>query len=306
MRAVVTGATGLVGPRLLRLLDSPIVLSRDPDRARKSVGHLAGEIVRWDPMAGPPPMAAFDGVDAVFHLAGESVAGARWTAAQKARIRDSRILGTRHLVKGITQAARKPAVLVSASAVGYYGDRGEEELVETSAPAKDFLADVCVEWEREAVMAETVGVRVVTARTGIVLGPGGGALAKMLLPFKLGGGGPLGSGKQWMPWVHVADLARLYVHAAETGSIRGPMNAVALNPVRNSEFTKALARQLHRPAFIPAPYFGLRLVFGEFAQVLFASQRVIPKVALDSGFQFQFPDIVSALRDILSPATSAA
>lgn len=305
MRALVTGATGLVGPRLLRLLDSPVVLSRDPDRARTSIGHLAGEIVRWDPMAGPPPVSAIEGVDAVFHLAGESVAGARWTAKQKARIRDSRVLGTRHLVRAITQAARKPGVLVSASAVGYYGDRGEEELVESSPPAKDFLADVCVEWEREAFAAESAGVRVVTARTGIVLGPGG-ALAKMLLPFKLGGGGPLGNGKQWMPWVHVADLARLYVHAAETGSIRGAMNAVSPNPVRNSEFTRALARQLRRPAFIPAPYFGLRLAFGEFAQVLFASQRVIPKVALDSGFTFQFPEIATALRDILSPATSAA
>lgn len=301
MRALVTGATGLVGPRLLRLLDSPVVLSRDPDRARTSIGHLAGEIVRWDPMAGPPPVSAIEGVDAVFHLAGESVAGARWTAKQKARIRDSRVLGTRHLVKAITQASRKPGVLVSASAVGYYGDRGEEELVESSPPAKDFLADVCVEWEREAFAAESAGVRVVAARTGIVLGPGG-ALAKMLLPFKLGGGGPLGNGKQWMPWVHVADLARLYLHAAETGSIRGAMNAVSPNPVRNSDFTRALARQLRRPAFIPAPYFGLRLVFGEFAQVLFASQRVIPKVALDTGFVFQFPDIVAALRNIVGVA----
>jgi uncharacterized protein (TIGR01777 family) len=306
MRAIVTGATGFVGPRLLRLLDRPTVLTRNPVRAAASIGHLAGEIVAWDPMAGPPPASIFEGADAVFHLAGESVAEGRWTATQKARIRDSRVLGTRHLVRGMLQASRRPAVLVSASAVGYYGDRGDEELVETSAPAKDFLSDVCVEWEREALAAESEGIRVVTERTGIVLGAGGGALGKMLLPFKLGGGGPLGSGKQWMPWIHVADLARLYLHAVEIGGIRGAMNAVAPNPVRNSEFTKALARQLHRPAFIPAPYFGLRLVFGEFAQVLFASQRVIPKVALDTGFTFQFPDIQSALRDILSPASSAA
>ena len=148
--------------------------------------------------------------------------------------------------------------------------------------------------------AEQHGVRVVTARTGIVLGAGGGALAKMLTPFKLGGGGPLGSGRQWMPWIHVADLARLYLHAAETESIRGAMNSVAPHPVRNSEFTKALARQLHRPAFMPAPYFGLRLLFGEFAKVLFASQRVIPQVALDTGFTFQYPEIAAALREILS------
>jgi uncharacterized protein (TIGR01777 family) len=160
-----------------------------------------------------------------------------------------------------------------------------------------------VEWEREALAAERSGVRVALARTGIVLGSGsGGALSKMLLPFKLGAGGPLGNGRQWMPWIHVADLARLYLHAAETGSIIGAMNSVAPNPVRNSEFTKVLARQLHRPAFMPAPYFGLRLAFGEFAQVLFASQRVIPKVALDTGFVFQYPELAGALREILAPA----
>ena len=303
MKALVTGATGFVGPRLLRLLDKPVVVSRNPDRARQSIGHLAGRIVRWDPMEGPPPPEAFEGVDVVYHLAGESVAGARWTTAQKARIRDSRVVGTRHLVQGIAQAAIKPATLVSASAVGYYGSRGDEELTESASPADDFLARVCVEWEQEAMAADRLGVRVVTARTGIVLGSGsGGALAKMLTPFKLGAGGPLGNGRQWMPWIHVADLARLYVHAADHGEIRGPMNSVAPNPVRNSEFTKALGRQLHRPAFMPAPYLGLRLVFGEFAQVLFASQRVIPKVALDTGFTFQFPDITSALREILAAA----
>ncbi|MFM9024540.1 MAG: TIGR01777 family oxidoreductase [Planctomycetaceae bacterium] len=302
MRTLVTGATGFVGPRLLRLLDSPVVLSRDPDRARRTVGALASRIIRWDPLAGPPPADAFTDVDAVLHLAGESVAEGRWTAAQKARIRDSRVIGTRHLVQGIARAERKPAVLVSASAVGYYGDRGDAELTESAAPAHDFLADVCVEWEREALAAEGSGVRVVTARTGIVLGAGGGALGKMLTPFKLGAGGPLGNGRQWMPWIHVADLARLYVHAADTAAIRGPMNATAPHPVRNAEFTKALGRQLHRPAFMPAPYIGLRIVFGEFAQVLFASQRVIPKVALDTGFVFQYPELAGALREILAPA----
>ncbi|MGI9178598.1 MAG: TIGR01777 family oxidoreductase [Pirellulales bacterium] len=304
MTALVTGGTGFVGPRLLRMLDQPTVVTRNPDRARQSIGHLAGRIIRWDPREGPPPAEAFEGVDAVFHLAGESVAEGRWTAAQKAKIRDSRVIGTRHLVQGIVQAARKPAVLVSASAVGYYGDRGDEELTESAAPAHDFLADVCIDWEKEALAAGEAGVRVVTARTGIVLGSGGGALAKMLTPFKLGAGGPLGSGRQWMPWVHVSDLARLYMHAAETASIRGPMNAVAPNPVRNSEFTKALGRQLHRPAFMPAPYLGLRLVFGEFAKVLFASQRVIPKVATDTGFVFQYPDLAAALREILAPAAA--
>jgi len=302
MKVLVTGASGFVGPRLLRLLDRPVVLSRHPDRVRSAIGMLAGKIVRWDPMQGPPPAEAFEGIDVVMHLAGESVAEGRWTAAQKARIRDSRVIGTRHLVQGIAQAAVRPRTLVSASAVGYYGDRGEEELTESAAPGRDFLADVCVAWEQEAVAARQHGVRVVTARTGIVLGAGGGALAKMLTPFKLGGGGPLGNGRQWMPWIHVADLARLYLHAAETTSLDGPMNAVAPHPVRNTEFTKALARQLRRPAFLPAPYFGLRLLFGEFAQVLFASQRVIPQVAVDSGFVFQYPEIAAALREILSTA----
>jgi uncharacterized protein (TIGR01777 family) len=299
MKALVTGATGFVGPRLLRLLDNPVVLSRNPARAKTAIGPLASQIVEWDPLRGPPPPQAFEGVDVVLHLAGESVAEGRWTTAQKARIRDSRVIGTRHLVQGIAQAAVKPKTLVSASAVGYYGDRGDEELTEKAPPAHDFLADVCVEWEREALVAEQHGVRVVAARTGIVLGAGGGALAKMLTPFKLGGGGPLGNGRQWMPWIHVADLARMYLHAAETTSIQGAMNAVAPQPVRNSEFTKALARQLHRPAFMPAPYFGLRLLFGEFAKVLFASQRVIPRVAVDTGFVFQYPEIAAALREIL-------
>jgi len=302
MKTLVTGGTGMVGPRLLRMLDQPVILSRNPERAREKVGHLAGRIIRWDPMAGPPPAEAFAGVEAVFHLAGESVAEGRWTPAQKARIRDSRVVGTRNLVQGIAQVSDRPRVLVSASAVGYYGDRGEEELTESASPGRDFLADVCVAWEKEALAAEKLGVRVVTERTGIVLGAGGGALAKMLTPFKLGAGGPLGNGRQWMPWVHVSDLARLYLHAAEHESIRGPMNAVAPHPVRNSEFTKALGRQLRRPAFMPAPYLGLRLLFGEFAQVLFASQRVVPQVALDTGFTFQYPDIAAALKEILAPA----
>jgi uncharacterized protein (TIGR01777 family) len=302
MKALVTGATGFVGPRLLRLLDKPIVLSRNPQRAQAAIGSLAERIIRWDPLQGPPPPEAFAGVDTVFHLAGESVAEGRWTVAQKQKIKDSRVIGTRHLVQGIGQAQQPPKVLVSASAVGYYGNRGEEELTEAAPPARDFLAEVCIDWEREALLAEQFGVRVVTARTGIVLGAGGGALGKMLLPFQLGAGGPLGNGKQWMPWIHVADLVRLYAHGAEMAGISGAMNAVAPHPVRNSEFTRALGRQLHRPAFIPAPYFGLRLAFGEFAQVLFASQRVVPQVALDTGFVFQYPTIAEALQNILAPA----
>jgi len=301
MKALVTGGTGFVGRQLLELLDRPTVLSRDVSRGQRAVGQSAGRVVGWDPQAGPPPTEAFEGVDVIFHLAGESVAEGRWTSAQKARIRESRVVGTQNLVAGIARAKPRPRVLVSASAVGYYGDRGEEELTEASAPGDDFLADVCVEWERAARVAEQHGVRVVLARTGIVLGQGG-ALAKMLTPFKLGAGGPLGNGRQWMPWIHGADLARLYLHAADTTSIQGPMNAVGPHPVRNSEFTKALGRALHRPAFMPAPYLGLRLVFGEFAKVLFASQRVIPQVAIDTGFHFEYSQIAAALAEILTRA----
>ena len=300
MKSLVTGGTGFVGPRLLRLLDKPTLLTRNPERTAEKFGHLAGDVIGWNPLEGPPPPQAFDGVDCVFHLAGESVAEGRWTAAQKARIRDSRVLGTKNLVTGITQNKATVKTLISSSAVGYYGDRGDEDLTESSLPGDDFLADVCIAWEREADNAREQDIRVVTMRTGIVLGAGGGALAKMLTPFKLGAGGPLGNGRQWMPWIHVADLARLYTHASETSSINGSLNAVAPNPVRNSEFTKALAAQVKRPAFMPAPYLGLRLLFGEFAKVLFASQKVIPQVALETGFAYQFPFIKEALADILS------
>jgi uncharacterized protein (TIGR01777 family) len=300
MKALVTGGTGFVGPRLLRLLNKPTVLTRNPERAAEKIGHLAGSVIGWNPIEGPPPPDSFDGVDCVFHLAGESVAEGRWTTSQKAKIRDSRILGTKNLVSGILQNKTSVKKLISSSAVGFYGDRGEEELTESSPPGNDFLADVCIGWEREADIAREQGIRVVTMRTGIVLGAGGGALAKMLTPFRLGAGGPLGNGRQWMPWIHVADLARLYVHANENSLLDGPMNAVAPNPVRNSEFTKALATQLKRPAFMPAPYLGLRLVFGEFAKVLFASQKVVPQIALETGFGYQFPFLKEALEDILS------
>jgi uncharacterized protein (TIGR01777 family) len=301
MRAVVTGATGFIGKYLLRRLERPVVLSRNVDQAKETLKEFDVTVFEWNPTAGPPPPAAFDGVDIVFHLAGESVAAGRWTAKRKARIRESRVEGTRNLVSGLAQlpAGQRPRVLVSASAVGYYGSREDETLTERSPPGNDFLAEVCQAWEREAQRAADVGVRVAMLRTGIALGPDGGALAKMLTPFKLGVGGRLGSGRQWMPWIHVDDLAALYVHAAQRESIAGAANAVAPGVVRNREFTKALARELHRPAIFPAPYLGLRLVFGEFAKVLFASQKVEPRVAMESGFEFRFPRLEQALADVL-------
>lgn len=297
MRILVTGATGFVGKRLLTQLQQPVVLSRDVERARQACPGAT--VHRWDPLSGPPPAEAFDGVDAVIHLAGDPVAEGRWNDAKRRRIRESRTIGTSNLVAGICAAARPPRVLVSASAVGFYGGRGDEVLDERAQPGNDFLAEVCVAWEQAARQAESFGVRVVTPRIGIVLGPGGGALAKMLLPFKLGLGGRLGDGRQWMPWIHVDDLVQLFLHVAEHEEVRGPINGVAPNPATNRDFTATLASVLHRPAVFPVPAFGLRLAVGEFADILLASQRVVPRVAEQSGFTFRYPQLKPALAAIL-------
>jgi hypothetical protein len=301
MRALVTGATGFIGRRLLERLENPVVLSREPERAMKALAKFRVAAVCWDPMRGPPTADVFTGIDAVFHLAGEPIASGRWTKARKQRICDSRVIGTKHLVDVLAKLDRRPRVLVSASAVGYYGSRDDEVLTETSAPGDDFLADVCVAWEKAASEAERLGVRVVLCRNGVVLGHGG-ALEKMLTPFKLGLGGRLGSGRQWMPWIHLDDLVALLLFVAEREDIRGPVNAVAPTPITNREFTRSLARALHRRAILPAPYFGMRLMFGQFASVLFASQRVIPEVETKAGFKFRYPEIDSALEEILRPA----
>lgn len=291
--AVVTGATGLVGRALLRRLDAPIILTRSPDRAATA---LPGAVARrWDPEAEPAPAASLAGADVVFHLAGEPIAAGRWTAARRRRIRDSRVLGTRHLVAGLAALERRPAVLVSASAVGYYGDRGDELVDERAAPGAGFLAEVCVEWEAAALAAAELGIRVVCARLGVVLARGGGALAAMLTPFRLGLGGRLAGGRQWMSWVHLDDVVGLLLHAARTAAIQGPMNAVAPAPVTNADFTRALAAALRRPAILPVPERALRAALGDLAEVLTASQRVSPGVARDSGYSFAFPTLPPAL-----------
>jgi uncharacterized protein (TIGR01777 family) len=302
MKALITGATGFVGQRLIERLVQPTILTRDAQRARQKLGSKIADAVAWD-LSRPPPVQALEGIDAVFHLAGEPVAEGRWTAAKKARIRDSRVLGTQRLVEAIRQCSRRPRVLVSASAVGYYGSRGDEWLEESSPPGSDFLARVCQEWEQEARAAEELGVRVVSIRIGIVLGRGGGALARMLLPFRLGLGSPLGSGQQYMPWIHLEDLVRLFLFAAEQPELRGPVNGVAPHPVTNREFTRVLARVLRRSAFLPpVPALVLRLALGEFVEVLLASQRVRPAAALAAGFSFQYPELEAALRDLLTGA----
>ncbi len=305
MKALITGGTGLVGRRLLADLQDAVVLSRDPTRATHLLGP--GRTVRWDPEAGPAPVAALAGVEAVFNLAGEPVAEGRWNDDKKRRIRDSRVIGTRNLVAGLKALDTRPDVLVSASAVGYYGDRGDEELDETSPGGHGFLAEVCAEWEHEARAAEALGMRVVCVRIGIVLAPGGGALQRMLIPFKLGAGGRLGDGKQWMPWVHVDDLVALLLHASRSGAVRGAMNAVSPHPMTNAAFTGALGHAVHRPAFLTVPKTALRLAFGEMSEILLASQRVLPRAAERTGYAFKHPALDGALAAVMAaPQRTAA
>jgi uncharacterized protein (TIGR01777 family) len=297
MKALVTGATGFIGRELIKRLDAPVALTRNTKSGPAL--KLGVRMSAWDLAAGPPPLAAFDGVDSVFHLAGDPVAKGRWTGAKKSRIRSSRVEGTRHLVDALAAMEKRPTCLVSASAVGYYGDRGDEILDEKSGADGSFLAEVCQAWEREALRAEEYGIRVVTIRTGIVLGAGGGALEAMLPPFKFGLGGRLGNGQQWMPWIHIGDLVRLMLYSAVREEVRGGVNGVSPNPVTNREFTRILAGTLRRPALFPAPGPILRLALGEFAGVLLGSQRVIPTAATQAGFEFQYPDLDGALSEIL-------
>ena len=274
MKVAVTGASGFIGKRLMENLGG----------AGQAVS-LRGEL------------NSLAGVDAVVHLAGEPVSQ-RWSAEVREKIRSSRVEGTRKLVNAMR--ANPPKVLVSASAVGYYGSRGDEVLTEASAPADSFLADVCVEWEREALKAEEFGVRVVCLRNGVVLGKSGGALQKMIPPFKFGVGGRVGDGKQWTPWIHVDDAVGLVEFAISSPALRGPANATAPHPVTNERLTRALASALHRPAIFPVPKFALDLLFGEMAQIVYASQRVIPEAALNAGYKFRFPELEPALLQILS------
>lgn len=304
MRVTLTGATGLIGTTLLAGLREDgaqiTVLSRDPERARAKLG-VAAE--RWDPLGEPAPVAALEGRDAVVHLAGEPVAQ-RWSAAAKRAIRESRVIGTRHLVEGLDACAAqgapgRPRVLVSASAIGYYGPHGEEPLDEEAPPASDFLAEVCTAWEAQARGAQELGVRTVQVRTGVVLDPRGGALAKMLPPFRLGVGGPVAGGHQYVSWIHVRDLVGVMRAALADERWSGPVNGTAPEPVTNRELSRALGRALHRPALLPVPGAALRALYGEMAQIVTTGARVLPAKPLMLGYEFRHPHVEEALRAAL-------
>jgi uncharacterized protein len=302
MKILVTGSSGLVGTALVKALgrDGHMVcrLMRPESAANNEVKD--GFNVAWNPTTGELGGAGV-GPDGVVNLAGASIAGGRWTAERKAVLRASRIDTTRALVEALAKMNVRPSVLVSASAIGIYGNRGDELLTEESKAGADFLAELARDWEAEALKAEALGIRVVLARFGIILSREGGALAKILLPFKLGAGGRLGSGEQWMSWVTLEDVIGILRMAIEKATVRGAVNVVAPQPVKNTEFTKVLAKALHRPAFFPAPAFALRLALGEMADaLLLSSQRVAPQRLEQAGFRFAHADLTTALGAVLS------
>jgi hypothetical protein len=306
MRVFVTGGTGLVGTRLVRRLrersDQIVVLTRRPAVAREQFGSHC-TVVEGDPMQPGGWMDAVTDCDAVINLAGENVFARRWNDEFKALLRDSRVRSTANVVQALARYPDAPRgskkVLVNASAIGYYGPRGEEEVTEETPPGDDFLARLCVEWEDAARQAEPLGVRVVRVRVGVVLDKEGGALRQMLGPFKWGLGGPIGSGKQYVSWIHHDDLVGVLLLALDNAGATGPLNGTAPEPVTSKQLGKALGRALWRPAFLPVPGFALRLRFGEVAHVLTTGQRVLPRQALALRYQFRFSTIDVALADLL-------
>jgi uncharacterized protein (TIGR01777 family) len=298
MTIAITGASGFVGRRLMRALSNANHSIRVLSRHAGTNLPAGVKLYVWDAFKGPPPEESLNGADVVIHLAGEAIAQ-RWNEEVKQKIRESRATGTRHLVQALSTLPKRPAVLISGSAVGYYGSRGDEVLTESSAPGSGFLSEVCVAWEKEADLAESLGMRVVKLRTGVVLGANGGALARMLPPFKAGMGGKLGHGDQWMSWVHLDDLVGIIQHAIQN-PMRGPINGTAPNPVKNTDFTKMLGHALGRPALVPLPAFTLKFMFGEMSEVLLSSQRAMPKAVETAGYAFRYPELPSALEHIVA------
>ena len=296
-RILVSGVSGPIGAALLPALRMKGVRITRLTRSTSTRPAANGETIPWDP-AQPVPPAAVSGFDAVIHLAGESIVG-RWTAEKKSKIRDSRVLGTSNLAHALAQANSKPQVFVCSSAIGYYGDRGDEVLNENSAPGTGFLADVCGEWEAATKAAADAGIRTVQMRTGVVLSPEGGALGKMLTPFKLGVGGRVGNGKQWMSWIDVQDMVGAILHILNS-DLRGPVNMVAPRPVTNAEFTKTLGSVLSRPTIFPMPASAVKLIFGEMGEtVLLGSQRVEPAQLAAGGYRFRFDTLRASLENLL-------
>lgn len=299
MKILISGSSGLVGQavvnslqhrgdQVFRLLRSPAFQTRSTD-------------VVWDDATGKIDLTKIEGMDVVIHLAGDSIASGRWTSEKKERIRKSRVEPTRHLAEALNALSRPPKLLITASAIGYYGDRPKEILDEKSAPGTGFLTDVCQAWEEAARTVSKKGIRVVTLRFGVILSPDGGALAKMLLPFKLGVGGPLGDGSQYMSWIDLGDVVDIVRYAIRQENLEGVVNAVSPVPVTNKEFTKTLGRVLMRPTLLPAPRFALKLVVGEMAEaLLLSSTRVMPQALLENGFRFRFPDLDTSLRHLLT------
>jgi uncharacterized protein (TIGR01777 family) len=298
MKVTISGATGRVGRHLVAALkargDDVVALSRDPDKAGEQLGV---EAYGWDLKNEAVPKEALQGRDVIVHLAGEDV-GQRWTKESKAEILDSREKGTRNMVHSIFETKPRPTTFICASAAGYYGDRGDDVVTEADPPGSDWLAEVCARWERQADTAK-VGTRMVLVRTGIVLDADGGALAKMLPPFKAGLGGPIGSGKQYMPWIHLDDLVGIYLAAIDHPTFNGAINASAPEPATNKEFAKALGHAVHRPAMAPVPAMAIKLMYGEMAQIVLKGVRMVPGRAAELGYEFQHPDLDEALRDTL-------
>jgi uncharacterized protein (TIGR01777 family) len=311
MRIFITGGTGQVGSRLVRRLqgrnDQAVVLSRRAAFARERFGE-AVTVVEGDPMRAGPWADALAECDAVVHLAGENVFGRRWSEEYKALLRDSRVKSTENVVTALLKNPQGPSgrakVLVNASAIGYYGPHGDEELTEDSPPGDDTLARLCVEWEKAARGVEGSGVRLVLVRIGVVLDKEAGALRQMLGPFKWFVGGPVGSGRQYVSWIHHNDLVSQVLFALDNEEARGPLNGTAPNPVTNKEFSKALGRALHRPSFMRVPKFMLRVRFGQVAELITTGQRVVPRKALALGFKFKFEDVDSALKDAVAKGTA--
>jgi uncharacterized protein (TIGR01777 family) len=302
MKILITGSTGLVGTALtqdLQRASHTVCRLIRPGTTTQSIGNTQGFDVNWNPATGELGGAAV-GADAVVNLAGASIAGGRWTPQRKALLRSSRVDTTRALVQALAKMSARPRVLVSASASGYYGNRGDETLTEESQPGTDFLSGIAKEWESEALKAEALGIRVVRARFGVILSKQGGALPQMIRPFQFGVGGKIGTGKQWLSWVTLDDVVAILHLAVENANITGPLNVISPQPVTNADFTKILAAALHRPALFPVPAYALRLIFGEMAKaLLLSSQRALPSQLQKLNYQFQHPDLAAALTAIL-------